>query len=197
MRKSILTVPNPVLRTKSVALAQTTKGLEAHLQNLGETLEKKRNPKGVGLSSPQIGKNWRSFTTLLPDSANNEGGGRPLSPEEPTHLAIYLNPEILETSKTRTFGPDENDPILEGCLSIPGLYGPVPRWNWVRLQWLTPAFQKQEKIFYGFFARVIQHEFDHLEGILFTDYIKQLDLPIYKPQGSKMVEIDRSILADI
>lgn len=197
MRKSILTVPNQILRAKSVAV-DLTKNLDLinkYIADLEETLEKKANPKGVGLSLPQIGKNLRIFSTYLPDSSNTLDQGRPDEKEkEQAKLTTYINPEIVENSKDRTFGPDPNDPILEGCLSIPGLYGPVPRFSWVTLRYTTPQFEEKTNKFAGFFARVIQHELDHLEGVLFTDYVLKYELPFFESRKGKMIEIDRNII---
>lgn len=197
MRKSIIVVPNPILRAKSmpVDFNKDLKLIKKLVADLEETLEKKERPKGVGLSSPQIGKNLRVFSTLLPASANEDGQGRPTDAEKDlAKLATYINPEIIESSKERTFGPDPEDPILEGCLSIPKLYGPVPRFTWVKLRYTSPQQEVFENTFHGFYARVIQHEYDHLEGVLFTDYVKKYELPFYEMRGTKMSEIDRSII---
>lgn len=197
MRKSILTVPNPILRAKSIAV-DLTKNLDLinkHIANLEETLEKKANPKGVGLSLPQIGKNLRIFSTYLPDSSNTLDQGRPDEKEkEQAKLATYINPEIIENSQDRTFGPNLDDPILEGCLSIPNLYGPVPRFSWVTLRYTTPQLEEETKKFAGFFARVIQHELDHLDGVLFIDYVLRYELPFFESRKGKMIEIDRNII---
>lgn len=197
MRKTILTVPNPVLRAKStlVDLKKDMGLVKKHIADLEETLKKKINPRGVGLSSPQIGKNLRVFSTLLPESSNTPENDRPEEEEKDDALLLtYINPEIIETSEETTLGPDPDEPILEGCLSIPGLYGPVPRYTWVKLRYTTPTLETQENVYHGFFARVIQHEFDHLEGILFTDYVLKHKLPLFEMQGSRMVEIDRNII---
>lgn len=198
MAKPIITVPNPILRAKSRPV-DTKHELDQVLHiihDLEDTLEKKRNPRGVGLSFPQIGKNIRVFSTLLPASANSEDGNRP-DDEEKEHsiLQTYINPEIVASSKDRTFGPDPKDPIFEGCLSIPLLYGPVPRFSSVTLRYMKPDQTEEQNTFYGFFARVIQHEFDHLEGVLFIDHIRQLDLPLYEFRKNHMTEIDKDILA--
>ncbi|HAV15331.1 MAG TPA: peptide deformylase [Candidatus Pacebacteria bacterium] len=200
MRKSILSVPNPILRAKSIAVdpKKDASLIKKYSADLEETLSKKNKPKGVGLSMPQIGKNVRIFSTLLPPSINVADSGRPPKDdsddvEGESVLTTYLNPVILETSKEFTFGPNPKEPLLEGCLSIPSIYGPVPRYTWVRLFYLTPDFKTQEGIFHGFFGRVIQHEFDHLEGILFTDYVLKHKLPLYEMHGKTMKEIDPNI----
>ena len=200
MKRPILCVPNPILRAKSFPVdPKKDIGLiKKYIIDLEETLSKKDKPKGVGLSMPQIGKNVQIFSILLPLSMNVPNSGRPPKDEkdeleEEPILATYLNPVIVETSQEFTFGPDPKEPILEGCLSIPAIYGPVPRFTWIRLSYLTPKFETQENTFYGFFGRVIQHEFDHLEGILFTDYILKYKLPLYEMHGKTMKEIDPDI----
>ncbi|HKY74414.1 MAG TPA: peptide deformylase [Patescibacteria group bacterium] len=198
MSKPIITVPNPVLRAKSrpVDTKHELEQVTRVIRDLEDALEKKRNPRGVGLSLPQIGKSLRVFSTLLPASANTENGNRPDDEEkEKSILQTYINPEIIATAKDTTFGPEPKDPIFEGCLSIPLLYGPVPRFSWVTLRYMKPDMTEEQNTFYGFFARVIQHEFDHLEGVLFTDYIRQLDLPLFEFRKTRMVEIDKDILA--
>lgn len=197
MRKHILTVPNPILRAKSITvnLEKDFDLVKRHIANLEETLEKKANPKGVGLSSPQIGKNLRIFSTYLPDSSNTLDQGRPNEEEkEQAKLATYVNPEIIESSKDTTFGPDPEDPILEGCLSIPSLYGPVPRCSWIMLRYITPQLEEKTQKFSGFYARVIQHELDHLDGVLFIDYVFKYKLPFFEFRKGKMVEIERNII---
>ncbi len=197
MRKSILTVPNPILRAKSVTvnLKKDLDFVKKHIANLEETLQKKANPKGVGLSSPQIGKNLRIFSTYLPDSSNIVDQGRPDEDEKAqAKLATYINPEIVESSKDHTFGPNPEDPILEGCLSIPSLYGPVPRYSWIILRYTTPQLEEKTEKFEGFYARVIQHELDHLDGVLFIDYVLKYEVPFFEFRKGKMVEIDRNII---
>lgn len=180
--------PNEILRAKSAAVAPDRK-LANFIKDLGETLVKHDNPKGVGLSAPQIGKNWNVFVTLLPPHMDEEG--------ETADLRVFINPTIIGVSDEMTLGDDEKEPLLEGCLSIPNIYGPVPRHRWVELEFDVmrgDAFVKQQEKFNDFFARVIQHEYDHLRGVLFTDYSLKHDLPLYELRGKKMVEIDKSFV---
>ncbi len=184
MKKRILTVPHEVLRKKSVEV-QLTEDTRRFVKDLEETLQKKDKPQGVGLSAPQVGKNINIFSMFLPDNMEDSS--------DIPYITTFINPVILKKSTERSFGTDPKDPVLEGCLSIPSMYGPVPRHEWIHIGYTKPDGTKVEKIFRDFHARVIQHEYDHLEGILFTDYIIQLDLPLYKFYKNSMVEVDNSI----
>lgn len=186
MKRRILTVPHEVLRRVSMP-AKLTKDVLGFTHDLEETLMKKSRPRGVGLSAPQIGKNLRIFCTYLPREEELD------DPDAHAELITFINPQILETSGEMTFGPDKEHPYLEGCLSIPSLYGPVPRHTWVRVGYFTPSGEQRERVFENFLGRVVQHEYDHLEGILFTDYAFKHDLPIYEFKKGKMHEIDRSV----
>lgn len=188
MVKPILTVPNKTLRKKSTPLELDKKTSEL-ATHLSETLFAKTNPQGVGLSAPQIGKNRRIFVTWVSQDPEEDA--------RPEDLVIFINPAITDSSKQATYGPDPERPILEGCLSIPRLYGPVPRVTWVMVRFTTlenGQFIEKEKKFTDFEARVILHEYDHLEGILFTDYSLKNDLPVYEFEGKKSREIDKNLL---
>lgn len=186
--RPLVIVPNDMLRQQSSTVIFDKKTLSM-VDDLTDTLMAQTKPKGVGLSAPQIGKNWNIFVTWL--AANPE--------DEPTtkDLRTFINPVITQTSKDTTFGDDPEDPILEGCLSIPNTYGPVPRYSWIEMQYEEKEhgeIVKKEERFEGFLARVLQHEYDHLHGILFIDYSQKFDLPVYQYVGKKMKEIDKSLL---
>lgn len=181
-------VPNQTLRKKSIPV-EPGKKLLSIVKDLSDTIAHQDNPKGVGLSAPQIGKNWDAFVTYLAPNLEEEAN---LS-----HLRVFLNPKIIGVSNEMTLGADEEEPILEGCLSIPNIYGPVPRHEWIELEYdimTEDGFKKMQEKFTDFFARVVQHEYDHLRGVLFTDYSLKGDLPVYEYRKRKMVEIDKSVL---
>lgn len=181
----IITVPHATLRSIATPITTVDKKLVEFIKNLEETLAATSKPKGVGLAAPQVDRSKRIFSLNLDE--NNR------------LLRTLINPVIIEHSSDKTFGPDEKDPYLEGCLSIPGIYGPVPRWQWVQLEYQIldgeNLITKQED-FDDFAARVVQHELDHLDGILFTDYSLKLDLPVYQEVAGrkKMEEVDKSLL---
>ena len=178
--KKIIEIPHESLRKKAKPVTKVDKKLVKFLRELEETLDKKRNPRGVGLAAPQV-------DTLLRVFCINLNG-----------LTTYINPQITKTSKNKTFGPDPEDPLMEGCLSMPELYGPVPRWEWIETKF--QVIEDGELVtrtarLSAFEARVFQHELDHLDGILFTDYALELDLPVYKEyKKNKFQEVDHELL---
>lgn len=177
-------MPHPTLRQKASEVPGVDKKLLKFITNLESTLAETKNPKGVGLAGPQVDKLWRIFTIKV---------DKPLT---------LINPVISKHSKKATF--DENqagEPFLEGCLSIPKIWGPVPRWQWVEVEFekpdaLSKKLVKHGQKFVGFEARVVQHEYDHLEGILFTDYALKLDLPVFQGNrdGDRLKKIDRELV---
>ncbi len=175
----IITIPHPTLREQANRVEKNTSEFTQFLDNLKMTLLNASNPRGVGLAAPQVDKLYRVFLTLIEDNQQN--------PQE------FINPIIVKHSDKHTFGPDPENPRLEGCLSMPGIYGPVPRWEWVELEYEkleNGLFVADKKKFQGFHARVIQHEIDHLDGILFTDYSLEYDLPVYLEKKRQLVEIE-------
>ena len=178
----IITIPHLTLRQQAKTVSDpSNKNFQQFVKKMEKTLLKTNNPKGVGLAGPQVNKLYRVFLTTLENQ-----------------VISYINPQIIEHSKKHTLGPDPENPKLEGCLSMPTLYGPVPRWEWVEVSYQTlkdgKVVNKKDR-FEDFHARVVQHEIDHLEGILFTDYSLEYDLPVYREEKKKLVEItDRSVL---
>lgn len=114
--------------------------------------------QGVGLAANQIGAGLRVFVM------ENKGSKR-YPRRDPFPFQVYINPRIVEYSKTKVSD-------WEGCLSIPGFRGKVPRSDRVVLEALTPEGRKLRKTFRGFEARVVQHEVDHLNGFFYIDRIK-------------------------
>lgn len=181
-------VPSEILRKPSSPI-ELNKKLLTLIKDLSDTLVSHENPKGVGLSAPQIGKNLNVFVTYLSPNLEEEASLH--------DLRVFINPKIISVSGEMTFGADGDEPLLEGCLSIPNIYGPVPRHEWVELEYDTidgDTFAKKQERFTDFYARVVQHEYDHLQGILFTDYSLKQDLPVYELRRKKMVEIDKSLV---
>lgn len=183
----IIPVPHQTLRAVAKPVDSVNEELISFIEQLEHTLAQKENPRGVGLSAPQVDRSLRVFTTLLDDE----------SADEETLLArTFINPQVVSTSKNKTFGDNPKSPLLEGCLSIPLLYGPVPRFEWVEYSFQiieNGELKTRYETFYDFAARVMQHEYDHLEGVLFTDYSLEFGLPLYQEEHGKMKLIDTKV----
>jgi peptide deformylase len=140
----------------------------------------------VGLAAPQVNKSWQIF--VLRNSAQKN---------EKSEVNAFINPIIKDHSQKKTIL--EETEHFEGCLSVPKIYGPVPRWEWLTIQYQSfndqGQIEKKQEKYSGFMARVIQHEYDHLQGILFTDHLLENNLPAYTIQKNKWVELeDRQVL---
>ena len=150
--REILTVPHPVLKQVSQAVDKVDDDLRALMDDMLETMYA---APGIGLAAIQIGVPKR---VIVMDLARE--GEEP----QPRH---FVNPEILWTS-------EDTAPYEEGCLSVPEIYDEVERPSRVRLSYLDYAGQQVEEDAEGLYAVCIQHEMDHLEGILFIDHLSRL-----------------------
>lgn len=187
----IITAPHPTLRTVAKEVQIFDKKLRRFLLDLGDTLAKKENPRGVGLASVQVDKTQRAFAVVL--GSANQNSNHP-------KIELFVNPRITKHSRQQILGLANGEERFEGCLSIPMFYGPVPRAAWIEVEYLSLSLDKlrrdpqampQEKRqrFEDFDARVILHEYDHLEGILFTDHILRHDLPLYMDEDDRLVQV--------
>lgn len=157
----IVTVPHQLLRQKSAPVTKPTRSLKRLLTDLQSTLT--HSDIGVGLAAPQLGQNLRVFALNLPD---------PTSKETPIYR-YFINPVITQYASKQALGTDpKGRPDLEGCLSVPHIYAPVARPIYVDVtyqQLENGQLTTHQEHFADFAARVFQHEYDHLEGRLFTD----------------------------
>lgn len=155
--KEIVKVPNKVLITKAeIALFDAeTKSLA---EDLIQTLNATTKPKGAGLAAPQIGESKRVFIAkkFSKDPSDSE--------KEIETNFIFINPEILSHSEV-------TDINWEGCLSIPDTYGQLERFKRVKVKSFDLNGNEFTLKAEGFFARVIQHEMDHINGVLFTSKV--------------------------
>ncbi|MBS3806443.1 MAG: peptide deformylase [Bacteroidales bacterium] len=148
---------SPVLRKVARPVEQNEEGLEEFIDNLWDTMYKS---DGIGLASPQVGKSVRIFVI----------DGTPLAEDDPSLKDLkvtFVNPEILERH-----GDDKT--YEEGCLSIPNLREEIVRPEKVRIRYYDRHFNQHEEEYVGIAARIIQHEYDHLQGVLFTDKVAPL-----------------------
>lgn len=173
MQLPILKVPDPILRQKSTELTDFTPEIHEFILDMAETLKKAKDPEGVGLSAPQLGKNIQAFTTYLDKK-----------------IKFYINPKLVDISDETTLGGNPDKPVLEGCLSIPHLYGPVQRPKKIKIKAIDEKGEKFTKTYSSFRARVFLHELDHLNGILFTDYTLKENLPLYFLEDDEFIRIE-------
>lgn len=166
----IVAYGDPVLRKMGKDIERDHPGLEELIADMQETM---KNAQGVGLAAPQIGKDIRLFLIDAAPFAENEE----LDDEERDFLRdfkrTFINPEIVE---------EEGDEwaFTEGCLSIPNINEDVYRPETIRVKYLDENFNEKEEELSGLPARIFQHEYDHIEGILFTDRLSSLKKRLLK-----------------
>lgn len=160
----IITIPNPLLRQKSVEVKIDLATVDL-VAKLKETLIEKEGIKGVGLSAVQIGVPKKVFSAY----------------SKPSRMFLtFINPEIIWYSKELTDGIPESKNKYEGCLSVPNYWSIIKRSLSIKIRYQTLSGKKQVRQFSGFTATVIQHEYDHLEGILFIDRALEQKSKIYQ-----------------
>ncbi|CAN5454594.1 peptide deformylase [soil metagenome] len=159
----IVAYGDPVLRKKAIAITPDHPKLTDIVENMFETMYKSL---GVGLAAPQIGLSIRLFVVdtspFKEDDEHADGFKR-----------IFINAEIIEQEGTKW-------KFNEGCLSIPGIREDVERKPTITLKYQDLNFETHIEQFNGMKARVIQHEYDHLEGVLFTDHLTPLKKQLIK-----------------
>ena len=147
----------PVLKKVSEDITAEYPNLSELIQNMFDTMHQ---AQGIGLAAPQIGIAIRLVVVDLDVLAEDE-------PEFKDFRRVYINAHIIETS-------DETDSMEEGCLSLPGVHEKVTRPSRIHVKYLDENFVEHDEWVDGFLARVMQHEFDHLEGKVFSDRLSPL-----------------------
>ena len=153
----IVVYGSPILRKVSKEIPQDYENLPELIESMFETMY---NADGVGLAAPQIGKNIRLFVIDAKDMDEEDDSLK-------NFKKVFINPKIVnETGIEWSFN--------EGCLSIPNIREDIVRLSEIRIQYYDEEFNFYDEKYSGTKARVIQHEYDHLEGILFVDKISSL-----------------------
>ncbi len=172
---------HPLLRRKAAPVADpTAPEIRRLARDMLETME---DAGGTGLAAPQVHVPLRLVIffvagrrAALEEGQGEEGGGR-----EDVPLTVLVNPEIEPLTEATALGP-------EACLSVPGLVGQVPRWTRIRYRGLTLEGAPLERVAEGFHARVVQHECDHLDGILYPQRMTDLSLLAFTSEAGRMAE---------
>jgi peptide deformylase len=164
---------DPVLRKVAEDIDLNYAGLQDLIENMFESMY---YAEGVGLAAPQVGLPIRLFVVDL----------SPLGKDEPSLVGFrkaFINAKILERS-------GDEELMEEGCLSIPGIHEEIFRKNYIRMQYLDSTGMSHDEVYTGYTARVLQHEYDHIDGIMFTDHCSPLKKRLLK---RKLGEITKGI----
>ncbi|SFD05977.1 peptide deformylase [Algibacter lectus] len=172
----IVAYGDPVLKRKATDITEDYPKLDALVDNMFETMY---NAYGVGLAAPQIGLPIRMFLVDTTPFADDEE----LTEEEQKSLEgfkrVFINPKISKEE-------GEEWAFNEGCLSIPDVREDVFRKPVITIEYLDENFKAHTETFDGLVARVIQHEYDHIEGVLFTDKLSSLKKRLIKGRLSNI-----------
>jgi peptide deformylase len=171
MTYPIVIYGHPILRKVAEVIDKDYPGLDQFIEDLFDTMY---HSEGLGLAAPQVGKSIRIFVI----------DGKPAAEDEPSladFKKAFINPQITEKS-------GEFQLMNEGCLSIPHIREEVNRESHIRIKYYDENWKYHNEVYDGYKARIIQHEYDHLEGILFTDKINPLRKRLIK---SKLTAISK------
>lgn len=168
----IYTYGQPVLRKVAEDIDENYPNLKGLIQDMYETLE---HSEGIGLAAPQIGLDIRLVVINL-DIISDD------LPEYKGYIKTFINPHILEYDDTET------ELIEEGCLSVPGIHESVRRPTRIHVKYQDENFEEHEEWVEGYLARVMQHEFDHLEGTMFIDRLSMLRKQMIKGKLNSLLK---------
>lgn len=158
---------NDILRMKSDPVTSTE--FRKYIRFAEDMVRYVKNPDngGVGLAAPQVGVNKRIIAVSLMRDGDDEN----------YRTIAMINPEITEHT-------EEMESDNEGCLSIPGEHGDVDRWKRIKVTYIDNSLRPQSMLLSGLAARIVQHEVDHLDGVLFTDRVKKIENMLVQKEGN-------------
>mgnify|MGYP002622402706 CR=1 FL=1 len=168
----IYTLGQPVLRQVAEEVDPENPELPQFVQDMFDTLDRSG---GIGLAAPQVGRSWRVVVIDL----------NPITEDYPEYAGyrhVFYNPYIEEYDKTKQESMDE------GCLSLPGMSESVKRPTRIRVTYQDERFQEHDEWVEGYLARVMQHEFDHLDGKVYTDRIVGLRKQMMKGKLNDIIK---------
>lgn len=173
----IITAPHQVLSEVARPIKTIDKELLSFIEDMKQTLLKTRDPQGVGLAAPQVGRSVRIFIT---------------KPTDNSPISIFINPIMNTLSNdlvpVKRPKKSKHSHKLEGCLSLPSIWGFVLRSPKVKVEFMDETGRSYTKTFTGFMATIIQHEMDHLDGILFPKRVLEQKQRLFKSHKDKKGE---------
>jgi len=183
----IVSVPNKILTSANKPIVIFDKKLADFVKDMEKTLIAQIDPQGVGLAAPQVGQNLQLFI---------------IKPAPKAKIEAFINPKIIKYEaysmkhETKNQASSVKHPAsrkpkipLEGCLSIPRIWGSVKRLPKLLLEYQTVTGEKISSWFSGFKAVIIQHEMDHLSGILFTQRVLEQKKHLYEEKEGKLEKL--------
>ena len=174
----IVAYGDAVLKKKASTIEKTHPNLEKLIDDMWETMYA---AQGVGLAAPQIGESIRLFVVDGSPFANDKSIDNIEQRELKSFKKVFINPEITAYS-----GPQEA--FNEGCLSIPDVREDITRLTTIEIEYYNEKFEQVKEEYSGISSRIIQHEYDHIEGILFTDKLGPLKKKLLK---TKLTQISK------
>jgi peptide deformylase len=173
MIREVCRMGNPVLRKKAAEISRDYLVSDDFRQLVVDLKDSMKHYGGIGIAAPQIGVSLQVAVIEL--STTNRYGEEVSLP-----FSVFINPKL-------EYLTDENQGFWEGCLSVPGLRGFVERPKKLRLTWMNEKGEDKEMVAEGFLATVIQHELDHLFGVLYIDRIKDPRFLSYQEEYDKFL----------
>lgn len=185
----ILTVPHTILTQKACAVNTIDKRILRIIDNMKTTLDAQTNPLGVGLAAPQVGIPLRIFI---------------VKPTKKSPIEVFINPIVINSDimnagevtnqqvKTNDIQPKINhqkSSKLEGCLSLPLIWGSVGRQKEICIAYTSVEKMDKRECFDGSAATIVQHELDHLEGIIFTQRVIEQNQNLYEEKNGELVKL--------
>ncbi len=169
----IIKAPNTVLSQKAKRIVKVDKAVVRLIAEMTEAMEAATDPIGVGLAAPQVGKSLRLFIA---------------KPSKKSKVLVFINPKVTKKTKKEKSSKKDEHKKLEGCLSLLNIWGEVERFDIIWVSYLDEAGKKHNRKFDGFLATILQHEIDHLDGILFPKRVLEQKGTLYKSEKDEKGE---------
>ena len=183
MVRKILDAKDKKLRQNSRPIKKVDKKALSLISDLKDTLEVQKDPEGIGLAAPQIARRQRVFVAKIKNETR-----------------VFINPKIVSVAKLKkeneagkgkkSSQDSSTKKIMEGCLSLPNYYGPLKRPSKIKIKYLDEKGRQVVETFEGFGAQIVQHEIDHLNGILFVDRLLEQKKPLYELVDDEWEKVD-------
>lgn len=172
----ILTAPNKILTEKTKTVKKIDNNIKRLINDMIVCLQTQKDPQGVGLAAPQVGKSISIFI---------------IKPTLESKEKVFINPKIVRfIDKNNPKKIDKNKRKLEGCLSIPKIWAPIKRRYGIEIEYMNLEGKKLKQKFQGYEAIIIQHEIDHLNGIMYTQRAIEQKAQVFEEKGNKLIKIE-------